>query len=128
MAKQAPEPTPQIESDAEKPTPPDKPNATVGKQKRPEAEKAQDEREAADADSDEARKTNGGADKQRRPTSEADRTGRGRPRDGTMAPEFRLDAKNETEVVEQIKEERVRADDEFEKASKRLLRSEHSSH
>ena len=33
-------------------------------------------------------------------------------------PELRLDAKNETQAVEQLKQERVKADDEFEKAKR----------
>ena len=42
----------------------------------------------------------------------------GRTRDGARTPELRLDAKNETQAVEQLKQERVKADDEFEKAKR----------
>ena len=97
------------EPDAEKGT------AEAHKQKQLEADKAKAD---ADGNSAEARKTKAGGDKQQQRPSEADRTGRGGSRG-----ELRLDAKNETQAAEQLKQERVKADDEFEKAKREAEQS-----
>ena len=141
-AKEVPEPTPQIESDADKGTTSDKPKANVGKQKRPEAEKAQGEAgrqelEADKADPDAPAKSDADAksvesnkdNPQQLPQADADRGAQGGARDGARA-ERRFEPKNEKQALEQLKQERVKADDEFEKAraeTKSKVRSASSS-
>ena len=92
----------------------DKGTADADKQKQLEADRAKADAAAkadADANTAEGKKTKAGQQ-----PSAANRTGGGR--DGARTPELRLDAKNETQAVEQLKQERVRADDEFEKAKR----------
>ena len=89
--------------------------AAEANQKRLEADKAKAE---AEANRGEADKAKAGADQQKQlPPSKEDRTGRGAPRDGARA-ERRVEPKNETQAVEQLKQERAKADDEFEKAKR----------
>ena len=91
----------------------DKGTADADKQKQLDDKAKADAAAKADADANtaEGRKTKAGQQ-----PSATNRTGGGR--DGARTPELRLDAKNETQAVEQLKQERVRADDEFEKAKR----------
>ena len=110
----------------------DKAKAEADKQKQLEADKAKPEADKqeqletdnkADADKQkqlETDKAKAEADKQKQPPqSDADRArGQSGSRDGARVPERRLEPANEKQAVEQLKQERVKADDEFEKAKR----------
>jgi len=99
----------------------DKGTAEADKQKQSEAEKAKADAAAksdADKGTAEADKAKAAADKQQPPQSDADRANLSGSRDGARLPQLRLDSKDEKQAAEQLKQERVRTDDEFEKAKR----------